>query len=337
MLHFASESATTLLTRDFLEDCALSISGDAECIQEIHVMGATEKIFLKFAPATQTIAVPKDDLKKYLVENSGTKTQRRVTLYFRDAHLLTARTMAHILWKLQARIVLIKVVLTHRFTEDRAYSSHFWSLLSVLNEVPRTIMEFTDSTTTTIPFLDDKNMASFDGICIVPVTRDAQKLFQGQVDSEKLLDFNGEMIFTIKPPLFGKLDIPLTKLCRRKIECTVQFPHKKTHAIKTIPLGSNNVHKCRTTTAGGSIRPVSALLYYRERFPWMQGVATVLVPSVLDAQWKTDMIATARAFFKQVNIVFVLDESYSFEPENNFNAEGIIAYVSENAAKRIKH
>lgn len=304
------------------------VPGDADAIEEVHVVCATQKILLGFSAGG---ACSRNDLRRRFLQRMGDKKSRTVDVYFRDAHLLSVDVLAHLVWRLRNRVTFRRVVLTCRFEGDLAYTGKAWDVLSHLRDrggrtvpaIPRL-----PDTTETIARLGRDALAEYRGFCVVPTVRDVEALHEAidrRDHATAMDDAHDEWVYAIEPPLFGRADSGSTTAKknggggRGRSSLTVRYPHKKNKEwFETVPLVSPttnavNVRRCAKTRAGGIIIPVSSLAYYRERYPWAQGEATVFVPTTLGPEWTRDAVSAARGFFKRVRVVRVSDPEYALD------------------------
>ena len=340
------------------------VSGDADAIEEVHVVCATQKVLLAFSRSASG-ACSRDDLRRRFLHRMGDKSSRVVDVYFRDAHLLSVDVLAHLVWRLGNRVTFGRVVLTRRFDEDLAYRGRAWDLLSHFASFVRgvrTVRTGLPREVESVPRLDRESIASCRGFCVVPTVRDAEALLETRDgggggrnvvlvgDSQR-----EEWVYAVEPPLFGRVDwdgAQGSSASKRKIGgartrggvVTVRFPHKKNRdcfeTVSRVSPTTNavNLRRCARTRAGGIVVPVSALAYYRERNPWGQGEATVLVPNAMGPAWERDAVAAARGFFRRVRVVRVTDTEYAPEEDSGGRKNafsGLVARVLD-AAKRDK-
>lgn len=340
------------------------VSGDADAIEEVHVVCATQKVLLAFSRSASG-ACSRDDLRRRFLHRMGDRSSRVVDVYFRDAHLLSVDVLAHLVWRLGNRVTFGRVVLTRRFDEDLAYRGRAWDLLSHFASFVRgvrTVRTVLPLRVESVPRLDRESIASCRGFCVVPTVRDAEALLDtrdggvGRRNAVLVGDSQREeWAYAVEPPLFGKVDsdgASGSSGSKRKNGgartrggvVTVRFPHKNNRecfeTVSRVSPTTNavNLRRCAKTRAGAIVIPVSSLAYYRERHPWAQGEATVFVPKTLGPIWTRDAVAAARGFFKRVRVVFVSDPEYSLEedPGGRKNAfAGLVARVID-AAKRDK-
>ena len=114
-----------------LVDCEKSLQGMGRGkLVEVHVMCATNKISLAFEQCP--MERQKELVRTSFLLKTGNKEERRVRVVFRDAHTVSCNVFAHLVWKLSRRLVFSSVVMTHRFSEDRAFSSLMWHFVEQL-------------------------------------------------------------------------------------------------------------------------------------------------------------------------------------------------------------
>lgn len=294
------------------------VPGDADAIAEVHVACATRKILIGF---TTGDACSRNDLKRRFLQRMGDRKSRVVDVYFRDAHLLSVDVLAHLVWRLRNRVTFGRVVLTHRFEGDLAYRGRAWDLIShfaTRDAAPPDVLS--SSTIETVERIDRDVLAGVRGFCVVPTVRDVESLHpdDGRDRATDVGDAHDEWVYAVEPPLFGRAEATSTN-GKRGTALTVRYPHKKTKEWNAIvravspTTNGTNARRCPKTRAGGVILPVSSLVYYRERYPWAQGEATVFVPSALGPEWFEDTVAVARGFFKKVKVVRVTDPTYALD------------------------
>ena len=324
------------------------VPGDADAIREVHVACATQKILIGFATGD---ACSRNDLKRRFLQRMGDKKSRVVDVYFRDAHLLSVDVLAHLVWRLRNRVTFGRVVLTHRFEGDVAYRGKAWDLISHFRTRDETTepVVATDKDVT-VDRIDRETLADVRGFCIVPTVRDVEALHPedgrvlgGRGGRDRVDDVGSvqdEWVYAVEPPLFGRAEATTTTNGKRRngiASLVVRYPHKKTKEWNEIvPVVSpttnrTNARRCPKTRAGGVILPASSLAYYRERYPWAQGDATVFVPSALGPEWFDDTVAVARGFFKRVRVVRVKDPTYALDDSGGRSKtyERLVARVLE--------
>lgn len=365
MLDVTSETdvATTCRSRSERGGGALvaanyDVPGDADAIEEVHVVCATQKILLGFSTG---VACSRNDLRRRFLQRMGDKKSRIVDVYFRDAHLLSVDVLAHLVWRLRNRVTFGRVVLTYRFDGDLVYRGRAWDVLSHLRNRVRTVSEIPRlaETTDTVARLDRDALVECRGFCIVPTVRDVEALHAADGrEHAPIGDAHDEWVYAIEPPLFGRADSSPSPTTRTQVttggscgggsagsSLVVRYPHKKNKEwYERVPLVSPttnavNVRRCAKTRAGGVVVPISSLAYYRERNPWAQGEATLFAPTTLGPEWTRDAESAARGFFKRVRVVRVTDREYALDdPGRRSNAyEKLVARVVEQTIETVKN
>lgn len=292
ILTFESESGFDINLKKknvSLVDCEKSLQGMGRGkLVEVHVMCATNKISLAFEQCP--MERQKELVRTSFLLKTGNKEERRVRVVFRDAHTVSCNVFAHLVWKLSRRLVFSSVVMTHRFSEDRAFSSLMWHFVEQLVE-QKDFVQTEDAVTQWIDNLDSENTDKLEGFCIVPMAKDATKCMSyTRLEAE-------DVVFSSKPATFGVLTSKT-----RGIEYEIISPHAK--QLTKIKKKTSNIRKCLITKKGGTIVPVSALIAFRWRLPQLDK-ATILLPDSMSAQWKSDMIQITKSVFRNVSLIGV--------------------------------
>ena len=250
-------------------------------IEEVHVLCAEKKIMLKFSKGRKN-----DSESQRLMFLNG-KKMIQASVFFRDAHVLSAKSFAHLFWKLSRRIQFKKLTLTFRLDWDTSFISTFWQLVknkyhALLPPIP-TFEKNTDET----------HLRSFEevleltnNICIVPSATLAAG--QGEVN-------DNDWGFSVKSCIFGKV-------CEKKQFITL---------LKT-PIGSrkfvstSEVFKAQVSNKGVPVVPVGALISITRKMRrpvWSS--ATMVIPPHFSAFKISQMQDAISRVATKVDVMFV--------------------------------
>jgi hypothetical protein len=160
--------------------------------------------------------------------------------------------------------------------------------------------------------LDTEAIAHLQGVCVVPMTKDACCATDVAI---------GDYAFSINPPLFGTVSKIIGHsfvLNTRSASKTVQrFIYKR----------KPNVLKCQRTAKGGYLVPASALLALRSSSVTNMSSITLLLPKSLTKEWKIDVIELTRNVADRVQIINV--DVYDFKIANDTRVDQLVKIVQD--------
>jgi hypothetical protein len=295
-------------------------SGDTGYIREVHIFCATRNISFVYEKLEERMVKQGENATVSFVCGKGLACDAHV--YFRDAHLLSANVLSHLMWRLSKRVNFTGLTMTDRCSDDRSYHNLLWCFVRRLKEgdvqshiSKEVLIEPTENMA--IASLSNLNIGHLQGVCVVPMARDACCVMDAAP---------GDYAFIVDPPLFGVV----------KKENGQDFLINTCSGLKTVPrfiYSKPNVMKCKQTSTAGYLIPASSLLAMQTNFLTMLPSLTLLLPKSLNVQWKDDMITLTRSVAKHVTVVDVIQ--YDFTTDTDSRIDRLVHYIQEHPSIQV--
>jgi hypothetical protein len=311
--------------REMIEMDAVG-SNAVGAICEVHILCASRQIFLVFAP---------DDNGAPGSRLSGSKAAHafkfrqggrcRAHVYFRDVQLLTCNVFSHLMWRLKRRVQFAGVTVSHRFSDDKEYSSLIWAFMRQLEESTSDATCAIEATTVTnetdmtgkpsVSAIDLSALNDRVGICVVPMAKDAH--------CQTRPPCVGDNIFTITPPTFGCI----TEIVGNVFTIKSVGGRNTRTVTRLIHKNKINVLKCKISDNGAYMVPASALISMRSGTPSVRSV-TLFLPDALSLEWKRELIAQSRDV--AINVEMIRVETYDFDKSTDSRIDQLVRVVQQN-------
>jgi len=257
-------------------------TGVRGAIREVHVFCALSKICFVFD--NQGSRSTDEAVRGFLCG----KQRCRAKVYFRDAHIMSCNTFAHIVSALARRVDFETITMTHRFQHDRDFRSPFWCFMRHLRPAAFDCVGVRPAALDRVGSIYDAEQLS--GICVVPAAKDA---------SSALAAHDPDLSFCINPPLFGTVTRADEYTCDIKVYSSAKLV--RVHMLDATR-GCKNVFACHKTNNGGFLVPASAFLAVKSA---VTAHVNLLLPVALDEPWKRELAQMARVIAEKVTIIDV--------------------------------
>ena len=295
-------------------------------ICEVRILCATRQIFLVFASDDKEARGRRPfglDAAHAFKFCQGDRCRAHV--FFRDVHLLTCNVFSHLMWRLKRRVQFAGLTVSHRFSDDKEYTSLIWAFMWQLEDSTSdatgdieasealeatTMTNATDMTgKPSVSAIDLSALDGLKGICVVPMAKDAH--------CQTRPPCVGDNIFTITPPTFGSI----TEILGNVFTIKSAGSRNTRTVTRLIHKNKINVLKCKTSDNGAYMVPASALISMRSGSPSVISVKLFL-PDALSLEWKRELIAQSRDVAMNVEIIRV--ETYEFDKNTDSRIDQLV-------------